>query len=96
MPKGKWDNLSVRKEVREELEGIAEELKLHSLSDAIAFLIASYRNCRASSIDVERLSTLIVTKIAELFKTHSVNKQVFNSSSLREDKQTSLGASSDG
>jgi len=45
----RYANLTVLKEVREELDRLREELKLTSLNDVVAFLIMTYRRSTGES-----------------------------------------------
>ena len=63
MPKGKYTNLSIRREVREELDKIREELKINDLNDLLILLVKTYRE-----------HTNIVSKLDEITNTISREK----------------------
>ena len=62
MPRGKYSNLSVRREVREELERLREELKVNDLSDLLVLLVKTYREHTNIVSKLEEILTNIVSK----------------------------------
>jgi len=65
MPKGKYTNLSIRREVREELDKIREELKINDLNDLLILLVKTYRE-----------HTNIVSKLDEI--TNTISREITN------------------
>ena len=64
MPRGKYSNLSVRREVREELEKLRSELKVNDLNDLLIVLVKTYRE-----------HTNIISKLEEIL-TNTISKAV--------------------
>ena len=66
MPKQGYANLTVLKEIRDELEKLREELKLTSLNDVLAVLIKTYRERTSIASKLEKLHTNIVSMLDEI------------------------------
>ena len=66
MPKQGYANLTVLKEIRDELEKLREELKLISLNDVLAVLIKTYRERTSIASKLEKLHTNIVSMLDEI------------------------------
>jgi hypothetical protein len=62
MPRGRYSNLSVRREVREELDRLREELKINDLNDLLILLVKTYREHTSTISKLEGLLTNAVSK----------------------------------
>jgi len=62
----RYANLTVLKEVREELDRLREELRLTSLNDVLAVLVKTYREHTSIASKLEKLHTSITSKLDEL------------------------------
>jgi hypothetical protein len=62
MPRGRYSNLSVRREVREELDRLREELKINDLNDLLILLVKTYREHTNTISKLEGLLTNAVSK----------------------------------
>ena len=62
----RYANLTVLKEVREELDRLREELKLATLNDVLAVLVKTYREHTSIASKLEKLHTSITSKLDEL------------------------------
>jgi hypothetical protein len=62
VPAGKYVNLSVRREVREELDKLREEVKINDLSDLLILLVRTYREHTNTISKFEELLTNAVSK----------------------------------
>ena len=62
MPAGKYVNLSVRREVREELDKLREEVKINDLNDLLILLVRTYREHTNTISKFEELLTNAVSK----------------------------------
>jgi RecG-like helicase len=72
VPRGKYSNLSVRREVREELEKLRSELKINDLSDLLILLVKTYREHTNIVSKLEELLTNTVSKVVkEILSSHT-------------------------
>jgi hypothetical protein len=62
VPAGKYVNLSVRREVREELDKLREEVKINDLNDLLILLVRTYREHTNTISKFEELLTNAVSK----------------------------------
>jgi hypothetical protein len=62
MPRGRYSNLSVRREVREELDKLREELRINDLSDLLILLVKTYRDYTNTVSKLEDTLTNAVSK----------------------------------
>ena len=63
MPRGRYSNLSVRREVREELDRLREELKINDLNDLLILLVKTYRE---HTNIISKLEGLLTNAVDEL------------------------------
>jgi membrane-associated HD superfamily phosphohydrolase len=75
VPRGRYSNLSVRREVREELEKLRSELKINDLSDLLILLVRTYRDYTNTISKIEEILTNSISKFEELL-TNTVSKAV--------------------
>jgi len=85
MPLRNYSNIIVRREVREELEKLREELGVRDFSDLLALLVAKYREYTSITSKLVEHLTSISSKVDELL-TRVSSIATSNSSSL-ESKQ---------
>jgi hypothetical protein len=62
VPRGKYSNLSVRREVREELEKLRSETKVNDLNDLLILLVNTYREHTNTISKFEEVLTNAVSK----------------------------------
>jgi hypothetical protein len=69
VPRGKWSNLSVREEVKRELEQLREQLGFSSANDVIVFLLTKYRERSEEPTDiVARLEEVVTSAVSKAIK----------------------------
>lgn len=73
MPTGKYVNLSVRREVREELDRLREEVKINNLNDLLILLVRTYREHTNTVSKFEELLTNAVSKAVKEALQHLTN-----------------------
>jgi len=66
----KWANLSIKAELREELNKLAQELKMSSINDVVAYLLEKYYEY----IKLEKALTNISVKLDKLLTDMSVKR----------------------
>jgi predicted CopG family antitoxin len=66
MPPRNYSNITVRREVREELEKLREELGVRDFSDLLALLVAKYREYTSVTSKLLQQLTSISSKVDEL------------------------------
>jgi hypothetical protein len=95
-PRG-YSNITVRSEVREELERLREELKVRDFSDLLVFLVRSYKEYTRVASKVEELLTSVSSKVDELLTrvaSSSAANPTTSSSSSSAPSLTSVSSSS--
>jgi hypothetical protein len=65
MPPKNYSNITVRMDVREELDRLREELKVNDFSDLLVTLVRIYREYTSSTSKVDELLTSISSKVRE-------------------------------
>jgi hypothetical protein len=73
VPTGKYVNLSVRREVREELDRLREEVKINNLNDLLILLVRTYREHTNTVSKFEELLTNAVSKAVKEALQHLTN-----------------------
>jgi hypothetical protein len=66
MPRGRYSNLSVRVEVKKQLEELASKLGMTSPNDAVAYLLDKYREFTEVSVRLEKLLTDISVRLTDI------------------------------
>jgi hypothetical protein len=64
-PKG-WATLSVREEVKKQLEELASKLGMTSLNDVVSYLLDKYREFTEVSVRLEKLLTDLSVKLTDI------------------------------
>jgi predicted CopG family antitoxin len=77
-PKG-YSNITVREEVREELEKLRKEIGIRDFSDLLVLLVKSYREYTSISSKIEEILTSISSKI-DILLTSTTSKPTSNTS----------------
>ena len=75
MPTHKYCNLSIKREVREELDKLREELKISDLNDLLILLVRTYREHTNTISKFEEILTNTVSKFEEAL-TNSISKML--------------------
>jgi len=59
VPRAGWENLSVRKPVKDKIEALGRELGYHSLNDVVVYLLNSYEECRSLKASLAKLASVV-------------------------------------
>jgi predicted CopG family antitoxin len=79
MPPRGYSNITVREEVREELEKLRQEIGIRDFSDLLVLLVKSYRGYTSKTSKIEEILTSISSKI-DILLTSTTSKPTSNSS----------------
>ena len=94
MPPKNYSNITVRREVREELERLREELKVRDFSDLLVLLVKTYREYTSVTSKLLEQLTSISSKVDELLTRVSSTATSATSTSVSGGAQATSASSS--
>ena len=86
-PKG-YSNITVRREVREELERLRQEIGVRDFSDLLVLLVKIYREYTSVTSKIEEILTSISSKLDILLTSNTSTATSFSSISTRDSSKS--------